>query len=343
MIAPHPEMPQSVIHVMAYNGAKCFEKEVAEVDDIPSYLEEYPVVWINVEGLGDARLIEQLGELFKLHRLALEDVVNVHQRAKVEEYGDVLFIVLRMATCRDRVCTEQLSMFVGKGFILTFQEGEPGDSFDRVRLRMRDGAGRMRQQAADYLAYSLLDAVIDHYYPILETLAERIDVLEDLVLEVQGRHVMDELHQVKSNLLVLRRAIWPLRDTVALLSRETEIFTDNTRIYLRDCYDHVVQIVDLVETYRELTADLRDLYMSSMSNRINETMRVLTIIATIFIPLTFITSIYGMNFDYADSRWNMPELHAKYGYPAVWLAMLLTASGMLFYFWRQGWIFRRMR
>jgi len=343
MIAPDPSMPKSVIHVMAYNGSRCFEREVANPADIAAYLAEYPVVWINVEGLGDAKIIEQLGELLHLHRLALEDVVNVHQRAKLEEYGEVLFLVLRMATCRDRVCTEQLSMFIGKGFILTFQEGEPGDSFDRVRQRMRDGGGKMRQQGADYLAYALIDAVIDNYYPVLETLAERIDTLEDSVLEVQGRHIMDELHAVKSDLLTLRRAIWPLRDAVALLSRETEVFTDSTRVYLRDCYDHVVQIVDLVETYRELTADLRDLYMSSMSNRINETMRVLTIIATIFIPLTFITSIYGMNFDYADSRWNMPELHAKYGYPAVWLVMLLTAAGMMFYFWRQGWVFRRMR
>ena len=343
VVAPDPSMPKSVIHLMAYNGSRCFERDITSVADIADFLKEFPVVWINVEGLGDATVVEQLGELFKLHRLALEDVVNVHQRAKLEEYGDVLFIVLRMATCRERVCTEQLSMFVGKGFILTFQEGEPGDSFDRVRLRMRDGAGRMRQQSADYLAYALIDAVIDNYYPVLEALAERIDTLEDNVLEVPGRHIMDELHTVKSDLLTLRRAIWPLRDAVALLSRETEIFSDSTRVYLRDCYDHVVQIVDLVETNRELTADLRDLYMSSMSNRINETMRVLTIIATIFIPLTFITSIYGMNFDYGDSRWNMPELHAKYGYPAVWGAMLLTAGGMLAYFYRQGWIFRRMR
>ena len=342
-IVPSPEMPKSVIHLMAYNGSRCFEKENLEVGQIEKYLEQFPVVWINVEGLGDAKAIEQLGEMFKLHRLALEDVVNVHQRPKVEEYGEVLFIVLRMATCRDRVCTEQLSLFLGKGFVLTFQEGEPGDSFDRVRQRMRDGAGRMRQHSADYLAYSLIDGVIDHYYPVLETLAEKIDRLEDTVLEVQGRHVMDELHALKSDLLTLRRSIWPLRDTVALLSRETEMFQETTRVYLRDCYDHVVQIVDLVETYRELTADLRDLYMSSMSNRINETMRVLTIIATIFIPLTFITSIYGMNFDYADSRWNMPELHARYGYPIVWGVMLLTAAGMLGYFWRQGWIFRRMR
>jgi magnesium transporter len=342
-IAPDPAMPKSTIDVMAYNDARCFERENASPADIPAYLAEYPVVWINVEGLGDAKTIEQLGELLHLHRLALEDVVNVHQRAKLDEYGDVLFLVLRMATGRERVCTEQVSMFIGKGFVLTFQEGEPGDSFDRVRQRLRDGSGKMRQHGSDYLAYALIDAVIDNYYPVLEALAERIDTLEDIVLEVQGRHVMDELHALKSDLLTLRRAIWPLRDAVALLSRETQVFADSTRVYLRDCYDHVVQIVDLVETYRELTADLRDLYMSSISNRINETMRVLTIMSTIFIPLTFITSIYGMNFDYADSRWNMPELHATYGYPAVWLAMALTAGGMIYYFWRQGWVFRRMR
>ncbi len=342
VIAPDPAQPRPVIHVLAYNKDQVVEREIEQVSQIREYLQEYPVTWVNVEGLGDAKVVEQLGELFQLHRLALEDVVNVHQRAKVDQYGETLFIVIRMAHCNERVATEQLSLFVGSNFVVTFQEGHPGDSFDRVRTRVRDGGGKLRHFGPDYLAYTLIDSVIDHYYPVLERIAERIDHLEDLVLHANGHNVMDHLHEVKTDLLTLRRAIWPQRDAVALLARETTVFTDYTRPYLRDCYDHVVQIVDLVETYRELTADLRDVHMSSISNRINETMRVLTIIATIFIPLTFITSIYGMNFDTQISPWNMPELEWYFGYPMVWLVMALTTLGMIFYFYRQGWIFRRL-
>jgi magnesium transporter len=344
-ISADPAQPAPAIHLMAYDNDKVVEKQITEVGQIGKFLSQYPVTWVNVEGLGSAAVIEELGELFHLHRLALEDVVNVHQRAKVEEYNDKLFIVVRMAHSIEnagtaRIGTEQVSIFVGKSFLLTFQEGHPGDSFDRVRARIRDGAGKMRQFGADYLAYALIDSVIDQYYPVLEQIAERIDQMEDAVLTRHRGRLSDELHNIKSDLLVLRRDIWPQRDAVALLARETAIFTDATRLYLRDCYDHVVQIVELVETYRELAADLRDLHMTSISNRINETMRVLTIIATIFIPLTFITSIYGMNFDTHKSPWNMPELEAYFGYPAVWIAMIATTIAMLVYFYRQGWIFR---
>jgi magnesium transporter len=342
IVVSDPAQPQPAIHVIAYGVNGVVEQGVARPDEAFALVGKQPLTWINVEGLGDAATIERFGELFKLHRLALEDTVNVHQRAKVDDYGDVLFIVLRMIHRAERCETEQLSMFIGPNWLLSFQEGRPGDSFDRVRARIREGSGRIRQLGADYLAYTLIDAVIDNYYPVLEVYAERIDELEDQVLEARTPSVVDRLHEVKADLLVLRRAIWPLRDAIALMVRGDELprIADTTRVYLRDCYDHVVQVVELVEIYRELTADLRDLHMSSLSHRINETMRVLTIISTLFIPLTFIAGIYGMNFNYDVSPLNMPELHWYYGYPACLAVMAATGTAMVVYFYRQGWIFR---
>jgi magnesium transporter len=345
-ICPDPAEPPPAIDVIAYGANEFLEQKVATPAEARQFVGRQEVTWVNVEGLGDARQIEQFGDLFGLHRLALEDVVSVHQRAKIETYGDVLFVVLRMAHCDGnggRCGTEQISLFIGANWLLTFQEGHPGDSFDRVRARLREGSGKIRQLGTDYLAYALIDAVIDNYYPVLESYAERLDELEDLVLDTAGRRVMDRLHEVKSDLLVLRRAIWPLRDAIALLAREEHPrISDNTRLFLRDCYDHVVQVVELVETYRELTADLRDLFMSSLSNRINETMRVLTIFSTLFIPLTFIAGIYGMNFDFeaGHNPLNMPELHWFWGYPMALLLMAATAVVMLVYFYRRGWILR---
>lgn len=346
-IVADPSQPKPTIHVLAYGPAELVDKQVATAAEAHGLVGQHPVTWINVEGLGDARTIERFGELFGLHRLALEDTVNVHQRAKVETYGEILFVVLRMVHChreRDERCgTEQVSMFVGPNWLLCFQEGRPGDSFDRVRARIRESSGKIRQLGSDYLAYALIDAAIDNYYPVLEVYAERLDELEDMVMEPVGRRPIDRLHEVKADLLVLRRAVWPVRDAMALLAREENPrITENTRLFLRDCYDHVVQVVELIETYRELTADLRDLYMSSLSNRINETMRILTIFSTFFIPLTFIVGIYGMNFDWENGAkpLNMPELHWRFGYPMVWVAMLASAVAMLFYFYRRGWILR---
>src|SRR4051812_123864 len=332
LIAPDPSQPKPEIQAIAYGPGDLVEQQITSVAEARALVGQRPVTWINVEGLGDARTIEQFGEQFGLHRLALEDTVNLHQRAKVETYGEVLFVVLRMVHCGEehaRCGTEQVSLFVGQNWLLSFQEGRPGDSFSRVRNRLREVTGKMRSLGSDYLAYALVDAVIDNYYPVLEVYAERLDDLEEWIMEPVGRRVMDKLHEVKADLLTLRRAIWPLRDAMAFLAREDNPrITENTRLYLRDCYDHVVQVVELIETYRELTADLRDLYMSSISNRINETMRILTIFSTFFIPLTFIVGIYGMNFDWegGSKPLNMPELHWQYGYPTVWVAMLASAA-----------------
>jgi magnesium transporter len=345
-VVTDPSQPAPVIYVIGFGPGGLIEREVKSPDEAYALVGQQAVTWINVEGLGDAKVIERFGELFNLHRLALEDTVNVHQRAKVEDYSDALFIVLRMVDGGEpggRCSTEQISMFVGSNWLLTFQEGRPGDSFNRVRTRLREGSGKVRQLGSDFLAYSMIDAVIDNYYPVLEVYAERLDELEDAVMDPRARTTIDKLHEVKADLLVLRRAIWPVRDAMALLAREEHPrITDNTRLFLRDCYDHVVQLVELIETYRELTADLRDLYMSSISNRINETMRILTIYSTLFIPLTFIAGVYGMNFDWASGTkpLNMPELHWYYGYPMAVVIMLSTAIGMLIYFYRRGWILR---
>lgn len=348
-VVPDPASRWPEVEVIAYGPEGLEEHHDLSPKQIQASLGKHAVTWVNVEGLGDAELIEGLGEVFRLHRLALEDVVNLHQRAKVETYDDKLFIVMRMVNCEERAATEQLSIFVGTNWVLTFQEGTPGDPFNRVRQRLRDGAGRIRTGGSDYLAYALIDAVIDSYYPVLETYAERLDLLEDEVLALPDKSVMDRLHEVKADLLLLRRAIWPQREAIALLSREgSDLFGEAVRPYLRDCYDHIVQIVELVETYRELTADLRDLYMSSISNRINETMRVLTIISTLFIPLTFIAGIYGMNFqpsppERIDYPLNMPELYWYWGYPACLAGMGISALAMLYYFYRQGWVGQRVK
>lgn len=327
-----------ILELVAYGPESLVELRLERVAQIREYRGAYPVVWLNVNGLGDAATIEQIGEAFGLHRLALEDVVNTHQRAKVDAYDQELFIVARMADVSRGVRTEQLSLFVGRDFVLTFQE-EAGDCWKPLRDRLRRQVGRVRQAGPDYLVYSLLDAVIDDYFPLLEACGERLDRLEDNVVTLPAQQALDELHAIKSELLMLRRAIWPHREMLAALTRdESPLIADGTRVFLRDCYDHVIQLVDLTETYRELSADLRDLAMSAISNRINETMRVLTIIATVFIPITFIASIYGMNFDPDYGPWSMPELRWKWGYPAALLSMLFTVVAMWWYFRRKGWL-----
>ncbi|HVA46694.1 MAG TPA: magnesium/cobalt transporter CorA [Pirellulales bacterium] len=326
-----------VLHAVAYHGDDFIEKQLQQPEEVVELLEAWPVVWLNVAGVGDADTITRLGQIFKLHPLALEDVVHLHQRAKVDQYDQRLFIVARMAQLNEGLETEQLSMFVGDKFVLTFIE-DPGDCFEAVRERLR-GGGRLREAGPGYLAYSLLDAVVDSYFPIVESYAERLDRLEDRVIARPSRRAVAEIHSAKHDLRSLRRIVWPLREAVNSLVRDPSPFVDEeTRVHLRDCYDHLVQIIDLVETYRELCSDLTDLYLSSLSNRMNEVMKVLTIIATIFMPLGFITGLYGMNFHTDRSRWNMPELSWPYGYPYALGLMALTVLAMLWYFRRKGWL-----
>ena len=337
-IVADPLAKRPRLTVIAYGPDRVVERSIDLPEEVAELRGQFPVLWLNVDGLGDAATIEHVGELFGLHRLALEDAVNTHQRAKLDLFETSVFIVARMADTRRPVTLEQLSLFLGADFVVTFQESE-GDCWDPLRNRIREGAGRARHQGPDFLVYCLIDAAIDAYFPLLEACGDDLDSIEESVVAQPGRESLDRLHHMKGELLALRRAIWPHREMLAALARESTPFvTDSTRLYLRDCHDHVIQIADLLETYRELTADLRDLYMSAVSNRINETMRVLTIIATIFIPITFIASIFGMNFDPGASPWNMPELRWRWGYPVALFAMALTAAGMGWYFYRRGWL-----
>lgn len=333
-----PAAVGSAISLIGYDDDRIIERSDISVEDVRSIRGTIPIAWINVNGLADVELIEQLGEIFGLHGLALEDVVNVHQRPKIEEYMDHVFIVTRMGILEDEFETEQVSMFVGEDFVLTFQE-RPGDCFDPVRERLRHHKGRIRQSGKDYLVYALIDAVIDAYFPILEEYGERLESLEDAVVSRPDPDLVERVHEMKRNLLGMRRAIWPHREMINNLIRdETTLVSAQTRVYLRDCYDHAFQLMDIVETYREIASGLVDVYLSSMSTRLNEIMKVLTIIATIFIPLGFVASLYGMNFDRSVSPWNMPELGWRYGYPFVVFVMGAAAGLLLFYFWRRGWI-----
>ena len=334
----HPSATKPAIHLIGYGPESAEEREIENIDELQSLVSRWPVMWVNVDGLGDVEVVRALGEIFGLHRLTLEDVINVHQRPKVEDYSDHIFVVTRMIDPRGTPETEQISMFLGDGFLLTFQE-RPGDSFEPVRERIRRHRGIIRENKADYLAYALLDTVIDSYFPVLETFGERLEALEDTVMAEARSPQVSEIHNLKRDLLLLRRAIWPQREMINGLSRQSSPFvSDRTEIYLRDCYDHVVQLMDILETYREVATDLVDVYLSSTSARMNEVMKVLTIIATIFIPLSFIASLYGMNFDPAVSPWNMPELRWYLGYPFALALMALLAGGLLYNFRRKGWI-----
>lgn len=335
-----PLAPKPVLSVLSYGAGHFEEKTLEKVDDLAGYVDGPHKLWLDVEGLGDAEAVRRIGELFKLHPLALEDVLNVHQRAKAESYGSHIFIVLRMASRDDgRLETEQVSMFLGERFIVTFQEGLEGDSFGPVRERLRMNSGRMRAAGTDYLAYALVDAIVDHYFPVLERYGDKLDVAEEQVIAEPTRQTLDTIHEMKRELLTLRKAFWPLREAVNGLVRDPQpLIHDETRIYLRDILDHITQIIDIIETYREIVSGLMDVYLSSLSNRMNEVMKLLTVISTIFIPLTFIAGIYGMNFDATKSPWNMPELGWYYGYPLSLLLMGVTAGVLLVFFRRKGWL-----
>jgi magnesium transporter len=322
------------IRVIEYTSETVQEHELSEVARLRDVLGQDSLSWIDVQGLGDEGVLRSIAEVFELHPLALEDVVNVPQRPKVEDYEKHLLLITRMVVLGGAydVKAEQVSLFLGPKFVLTFQE-EHNDALEPVRARLRHGKGPIRTSGPDYLAYAVIDTVIDGYYPILESLGETLEGLEEEIIERPSRSLLRQVHRVKRELLAIRRAIWPQREAINALIRDDRAFiSDRVRIYLRDVYDHCVQIIDVVETYRELTAGLMDIYLSSVSNRMNEVMKVLTVMATIFIPLTFLAGVYGMNFAY------MPELHIAWAYPALLCVMFVIAVGMLLYFRRRGWI-----
>lgn len=334
-IDPEAQQPRIVVH--AYSNERIENHEMPDLDAAHALLGQYPVVWINVDGLGDEALLHRARDLFGLHPLAMEDVVNTFQRSKVEPYRNHIFVVIHLLDPTDPTVSEQVSLFLGPGYVLTFQE-KPGDCFETVRIRLRRG-GRIRTMGPDYLAYALLDALVDHYFPVLERFEDRLDELEDKAFGAQRPETLRQIQRVKQELLAIRRQVWPVREAVSgLLRDETGLITDETRIFLRDCEDHAVRVIDLLEHHRERGAQLMDLYLSSVSNQMNEIMKTLTIMATIFIPLSFIAGLYGMNFDPKVSPWNMPELAWTWGYPFALGVMATVAAGLLVYFRRKGWL-----
>jgi magnesium transporter len=322
-----------------YTETEFREIEVAHPGECRPFLERPTMTWVHVHGSVTADALRELGQLFGLHPLALEDVLNSGQRPKLEDYDSRLFIVVNRPVWRGITAqTEQISLFVGENFLVSFHDG-PDDPFESVRRRLRTQAGRIRGLNGDYLLYALLDVIIDEGFPLLEAFGEEIELLEEQLLESPEHDILARIHQLKRELLLLRRVLWPQRQVLDLLLQTgSTLIKDESRLYFRDCYDHTVQIMELLETYRDMTTSMVDVYLSSTSNRLNDVMRVLTVISTIFIPLNFVVGLYGMNFgNNTNSPWAMPELQWYYGYPLVWLVIILLAGGMLAAFKRRGW------
>ena len=329
-LAPDALPPQ--ISAIGYGPQGVLERKHIGLEEIDALRRSSNVLWVDVTGFGDVATLQRLREMFDLHWLALEDVVSLQQRAKVEDYGSHGFILLRMVDESAAQETEQLGLFVGPGFVLSFQE-RPGDCFEPVRRRLRDSKGQIQKRGSDYLAYALLDAVVDAYFPVLERLDARLEQIEEQILGTGGEQAVRELYAQRRCMLELRRAIWPLRAATATLVRgEMKHFSTSVQPYLRDVHDHVVQLLDLLENCREMSSSLIELHMSTSNNRLNEVIKLLTIISTIFMPLTFVVGIYGMNFVH------MPELKWEWGYPACLAAMAVIAGSMTLWFRKRRWI-----
>jgi magnesium transporter len=320
----------SIIH---YSQSELEEIEIEQIEECFSFKDRQTVNWINVDGL-HAGIIAQLGQCFEIPSLALEDILNTHQRPKLEDFGSGLFIVLKMLSCdprRQGIQIEQVSVILGSNYVLSFQERE-GDVFEPVRQRIRNNKSHLRKNGPDYLTYALLDAIIDNYFLILEMVGEQIATVEDELLANPTPQTVQTIHYLKREMIYLRKSVWPLREVISGLSREeVALISPNTRIHLHDVHDHTIQVIETIETYREMLAGMLDLYLSTTSNKMNEVMKVLTIIATIFIPLSFIAGIYGMNF-------YIPEVHWSWGYPLILSLMFLISLGMLAYFRKKKWL-----
>jgi len=323
------------ITILDYDEEHLQEKEIETVDGCLAFEDTPTVTWINVEGIHEVEILEKLGAGFGLHPLTVEDILNTDQRPKMEDFGDYIYVVLRMLQYEkggEEIVTEQTSLILGERYVLCFQE-RPGDVFDPIRERIRSYKGRIRKMGADYLAYTLIDSIVDNYFVVLERLGEEIESLEEELVTNPIPETLQTIHELKRELIFLRKSVWPLREVVNALERgESSLIQESTGIYLRDVYDHTIQVIDAVETLRDMISGMLDIYLSSISNRMNEVMKVLTIIATIFIPLTFMAGIYGMNFQY------MPELGWPRAYPVLWLIMIAIAVLMLVYFRRRRWL-----
>jgi len=321
--------------VLRYHPGGAEDLSQLDVAQIAATVTPQSVTWVNLDGLHDVKLIEALGSAFGLHPLILEDILNTDHRPKLEVGENCLFLVAKMLTLHPasgEILSEQISLVIGPGYVLSFQE-KPGDLFDSLRQRIYADQGRVRKMGADYLAYRLLDTIVDHYFVILEQMGEQIETLEEELLAKPDRLLLHRIHLAKREMILLRRAVWPLREVISGLQRDDSgNMTPAVQPFLRDLYDHTIQIIDTAETYRDVITGLLDLYLSSISNRMNEIMKVLTIMSTLFIPLTFLVGVYGMNFDY------LPELHWRWSYFALWGVMLGCVGGMFVFFRRKGWL-----
>ena len=333
-----PDAMPTCLRVTAYDQEQVVDYEGCDLAKVQEIRGKHTVMWIDVVGLGNADLIASVGEMFGLHRLALEDVINIPQRSKVEHYQDVAFVIAQLPRLTRQHDVEQISFFAGKDFVLTWRE-RPSGCFDSVRDRIESTGRVIRESSTDYLLYALLDAVIDAYFPVLEEVGNRLDSLDEQMEEGVAENIVSRIHAVRRDVRVLRRMIWPLREAVDSLESDFEwLISKETSIYLRDCHDHTIQVIETLENYREACSDLRDFYSTEISNRMNEVMKVLTVIATIFIPLSFIAGVYGMNFDSEISQVNMPELKWRWGYPMALGLMGAVAVGQLFFFRWRGWL-----
>ena len=323
------------IRLMDYSEDHLEEKDLESIEEGFPYKDTPTVTWINVDGIHEVDVVEKIGQHFDLHPLVQEDILNTDHRPKLEDYENYLFLILKMLTYDDtekELKMEQVSLIIGPTFVLSFQESE-GDVFDTVRERLRKAKGRIRKMGPDYLAYSLGDAIVDHYFLVLEKIGEEIESLEDELITEPGTETVESIHNLKRELIFLRKSVWPLREAIMGLEKgESEIIQDKTAVYLRDVYDHTIQVIDTIETFRDMVSGMLDVYLSSLSNKMNQVMKVLTIIATIFIPMTFIAGIYGMNFKI------MPELEWHWGYLFAWIIMILIGLSMVFYFKKKKWL-----
>ncbi|MBU0635086.1 MAG: magnesium/cobalt transporter CorA [Candidatus Omnitrophica bacterium] len=328
------------ITVIDYNEGSFLEKELKSVEESFPFKDSPTVTWLNIDGIQKLDVIEKIGKNYDIHPLVLEDIVNTGQRPKHEDFGKYIFVVLKMLMYdegKNEVQSEQVSLIVGSNYVISFQERE-GDVFSPVRERIRSAKGRIRKENADYLGYSLIDNIVDNYFIILEKLGEKVELIEEGLIADPTPKILKAIHGLKRELISLRKSVWPLREIIQGIEKgESTLVRASTRIYFRDVYDHTIQVIDTVETLRDMVSGMLDIYLSSVSNRMNEVMKVLTIIATIFIPLTFIAGIYGMNFNSDISPWNMPELRWRFGYIAVWGVMAAVVVWMIIFFKRKKW------
>lgn len=323
------------ITVFDYDANHLEEKNIDQPGDLFDYRDKPTTTWINIDGIQDVALVEMVCKHYRIHPLTIEDILHPEQRPKIEDSEDYIFVVLKMMNYDEQkgyVHSEQVGLLLGENFVISFQE-VLGDTFEGVRNRLRSGKGSIRKNGADYLLYALIDTIIDNYFVVLEKAGDMLEDIEDELLMEPSQHTLNQLYSLKREMLSIRRMVWPLREVVYKLERDDlKLVKQETRVYLRDVYDHISRVIDSVETIRDLLASMLDLYQSITSNRMNAVIKVLTIISTIFIPLTFIAGIYGMNFDH------MPELHWKYGYPAVWGFMILVVVGMFVFFKKKKWL-----